>query len=57
MNMYGSEKGLIRHKNDFIVTDNMIPVRQHQASDELMKLRREMGTIHRSQRDKEGRYP
>ena len=57
MNMFEKENSLIRHKNDFFANVNTTPTRQHQISDELMKLRREFGAMIRSQKDREGRHP
>lgn len=57
MNMFGREVFLTQFRNDYIVSDNMLPVRQHQANDELMKLKKELGASLRLQRDREGRYP
>lgn len=57
MNEFVKGVYLTQHRNDYLVSDNMLPVRQHQAYDELMTLKREFGASLRAQRDKEGRHP
>ena len=40
MNSY--EGKLTPHKNDFLVSDEMLPVRKHQAMDEILQLENQL---------------
>lgn len=45
---------LIPYKNDYLVSDELLPVQKHQAEEELLQKERVLGALLRLQRDMEG---
>lgn len=44
---------LVRHRNDFIVKPDMIPIRMHQAQEEILQLEKDLASLIYSQKDLE----
>ena len=45
---------LILYKNDYLVSDELLPVQKHQAEEEILQKERALEALLRSQRDMEG---
>lgn len=46
---------LIRHKNEFLVSEHLIPTRRHQIQEELLEKEKDLASLIYMQRDREGR--
>ena len=47
------DSDIIPHRNEYLISDNMLPVRKHQAQEEIMQLEREFAGLVYFQRNLE----
>ena len=48
---------MISFKNEYLITDEILPVRNHQAYEELMKFQKEFASEIYIQKDRDGKIP
>lgn len=55
VNPYVHKESLIRWHGEIIVSKEVLPVRSHQAQDDYFQKEKDLGSILRFQRDRDGR--
>ena len=51
------EETMIAYRNEYLISDTMIPTRSHQAYEELLQFQKEYASMIYFQKDRDGRIP